>query len=535
MEISQPQRSLILAGGGLKVAFQAGVLQVWLDEARDAAGKPLHFIHADGSSGGVFNLAMWCQGMTGHEIAERWRRVSPLHGLSPNWRHWLPASQSLLTYDRFRRNVLRELWQLDWERIRSTNRRATFNLFNFTRQQHLVRGPDEMDEDLLVSAVSLPMWFPPVKRPDGEYIDAVFATDANLEAAIAAGSDELWIIWTVSQRGLWRRGLVNHYFQMIEASANSRVRAVLARIEASNAAIANSDVGEFDRRIDVKWLAAEVPTHYLFNYTRAGMREAVDRGVACARDWCTREGLSINPTPPGNSQSGGISFRERMAGTFGFAESDFLAGAAKGLDLGTRLAMSLEVKVSHVDQFLADPRHIAKVSGTVQSEALGGVLPISDGEVALLADDGDYTEKRMSYRLQVQDSQGTELTIFGEKKVAHDARFDLWPDTTTLHVTIMRGRWDCPPGNAQLVGAGVLRLGALSFLHQLLTFRASGRQGRGIRALLNFDVFFLRQLWQVYGRPRSTGSTVGPVAARPSTDDVLPAQSEHGGMVGAHG
>jgi predicted patatin/cPLA2 family phospholipase len=27
------KRSLILAGGGLKVAFQAGVLQVWLDEA----------------------------------------------------------------------------------------------------------------------------------------------------------------------------------------------------------------------------------------------------------------------------------------------------------------------------------------------------------------------------------------------------------------------------------------------------------------------------------------------------------------------
>ena len=31
--ISTPKRSLILAGGGIKVAFQAGVLQVWLDEA----------------------------------------------------------------------------------------------------------------------------------------------------------------------------------------------------------------------------------------------------------------------------------------------------------------------------------------------------------------------------------------------------------------------------------------------------------------------------------------------------------------------
>ena len=36
------KRSLILAGGGIKVAFQAGVLQVWLDEAG------LTFDHADG-------------------------------------------------------------------------------------------------------------------------------------------------------------------------------------------------------------------------------------------------------------------------------------------------------------------------------------------------------------------------------------------------------------------------------------------------------------------------------------------------------
>ena len=27
-----PKRSLMLAGGGLKIAFQAGVLQVWLEK-----------------------------------------------------------------------------------------------------------------------------------------------------------------------------------------------------------------------------------------------------------------------------------------------------------------------------------------------------------------------------------------------------------------------------------------------------------------------------------------------------------------------
>src|SRR3954471_2163537 len=92
-----PRRALIMAGGGLKVAFQAGVLQVWLDEARTADGQPLTFDLADGASGGGFNLAMWCQGLSGREIADRWRRFKPLRGISLNWRRWLPVPLSVFT------------------------------------------------------------------------------------------------------------------------------------------------------------------------------------------------------------------------------------------------------------------------------------------------------------------------------------------------------------------------------------------------------------------------------------------------------
>ena len=49
-----------------------------------------------------------------------------------------------------------------------------------------------MDEDRLVSAVSLPMWFPPVKIEDDDYIDAVYLTDGKLEEAIRRGADEIW-------------------------------------------------------------------------------------------------------------------------------------------------------------------------------------------------------------------------------------------------------------------------------------------------------------------------------------------------------
>jgi len=75
---SPKRRSLILAGGGIKVAFQAGAMQVWLDEAE------LKFDHVDAASGGVFNLAMLCQGMTGTQIADNWRNIDPLASISFN-------------------------------------------------------------------------------------------------------------------------------------------------------------------------------------------------------------------------------------------------------------------------------------------------------------------------------------------------------------------------------------------------------------------------------------------------------------------
>ena len=125
-----PRRSLILAGGGYKVAFQAGVLQVWLDEAG------LEFDHADGASGGNLNLAMWCQGMSGRQIADNWRHMRPGDGIGLNWRSWwkLLWADSLLTLDRFRRNLLPR-WGIDWARIRATEREATFNVYDFTEHE----------------------------------------------------------------------------------------------------------------------------------------------------------------------------------------------------------------------------------------------------------------------------------------------------------------------------------------------------------------------------------------------------------------
>src|SRR5437762_499976 len=124
------RRSLILAGGGIKVAFQAGVMQVWLDEAG------LQFDHADGASGGVFNLAMMCQGMSGTNIADNWRNLDPRAGISFNPAELakLGYAESLFTLDAYRSHVFPR-WGLDWNKIRASSLDATFNVFNFSRKE----------------------------------------------------------------------------------------------------------------------------------------------------------------------------------------------------------------------------------------------------------------------------------------------------------------------------------------------------------------------------------------------------------------
>lgn len=492
----QPPRALIMAGGGLKVAFQAGVLQVWLDEARDA-GRPLEFDHADGASGGVYNLAMWCQGMSGRRIADNWRRFSPvLDGLGVDPRGWL-RGRSLFTMDRFRREVLRGRWGLDWERIRTCGRSAGFNVFDVDSQRLVTLPPGEMSEDMLVAGTSLPGWYPPVRSVGRSYIDGVFVTDANLGAAIAAGADELWVVWTVSTAGRWRGGPVNQYFQVIEACANGRLRQDLDRIARNNRACARGQSSEFGRPIRVVGLQHEVPQHYLFTFTRRSVAQAVELGVQVGRAWCRRRGLEVDTRgdhPSSAPVSRSVTFRERMTGPVAFVDLPPPEAAEIGDAQRLTMALRLRVEIDDLAGFQADPRHCARVSGAVDSPALGGTSVIERGSVVLLPDTGGRGST-MEYRLDVSDMTGRELTLVGVKTVRNDPGPDLWSDTTTLDLTMYPR---CRPQGPSVL-AGRLRLSLPALLRTMVTMR--GRE----RYVLGYGTFLLRRLTELYVRQRPGG------------------------------
>jgi predicted acylesterase/phospholipase RssA len=495
------KRSLIMAGGGLKVGFQAGVLQVWLDEAG------ITFEHADGASGGCFNLAMYCQGMTGQQIADNWRNLDPFLPVDLNVEglfRFLNAP-SLFSYDRFRQHVL-PFWGIDWRKIQSGSRLGTFNIFNFSKKRLDVITNDRVTEDHLIAAVSLPMWFPPVTIGGDTCIDAVFICDANVEEAIRRGADDIWAIWTVSTRDEWRGGFVNQYFQIVETTADTQFFSIWERIAENNRRIAAGRPGEFGRHIEQRLLQAEVPVHYLFNFSRDRMAEAVNLGVKMARQWCDDNGVPRpNPGPPVPPSQPriktSIRFTEEMKGFAAASESDAEKGHKKGKDAGTKLDVRLTILIDDADQFVTDPAHAASIEGTITSPLVGGTRPVERGTFSLFVHDTDPRKKQMRYRLLCRDAGGALATLAGVKFVENDVGLDALRDTTTLFVRLFEGDVsEQAETGATIRGAGIIRIEFLDFLQQMTTFRAEGPSiAAEIQALGRFGALFLGKLWDVYG------------------------------------
>lgn len=479
------KRSLILAGGGMKVAFQAGVLQVWLDEAG------LSFDHADGASGGVFNLAMYAQGMSGTEIADNWRRMRPLSMVKPNWKSWLrgPYLKSLFLLDHLPSEIFPR-WGLDWSLLNKSKIDATFNLYNFTNHELVVLKPVELTPEALIACVSLPMWFPPVISDGQHWIDAVYATDANVETAIIDhGADEVWIIWTVDRSGTWRDGLIANYFQIIEAAANSKLDNILLRIQRNNDLFDNGLSSEFGRHVEVKMLEANVPLHYLINFNSDRNRKAVELGVREAREWCKHNGISLKePIPTKYDDDVTVRFSETMRGSVTFASSPH------------DLAFHLDITVQGVDRFIGEPSHVAQALGYMDCQALGGSRAIDQGWFNLFVHDDDPAVKEMRYRLWFTDSVGRQLTLVGTKTVRNKPGFDLWADTTTLTTSIYAGF--LKPGEAsEELAKGTLRISLIDFARQLTTFRTDGPSlSLRLSGLGRFIASFMGDLWDVYAR-----------------------------------
>ncbi len=243
-----------------------------------------------------------------------------------------------------------------------------------------------------------------------------------------------------------------------------------------------------DRACD-RWLSA-----------RAAVR--TQSPVSAAAPAATGGPASAEPDPQAGGQTTGatsLSFTEEMKGFLALDVEDPAEGAALGRQLGQRLAFHLTITADDVERFVADREHEGVAAGWVNSDVLGGRLPVTRGWFNLFTRDDDASRRRMLYRLHFADASGSPLTLVGVKDVRDDPGPDVWRDTSTLSVRVLSGHvHPGDDGRVRVVGAGVIEILPADFARQLTTFRTEGP--RPLEAVTSFGRLFLGQLWEVYGR-----------------------------------
>ncbi|HEU0317210.1 MAG TPA: patatin-like phospholipase family protein, partial [Solirubrobacteraceae bacterium] len=212
-------------------AYQAGVLV-----ALERAG--LTFAVGDGASGGTINLAMLLSGLTPAEMCDRWRTLRVSGFVGPPTLAWLLRGlplPGLGSSDGIRRRVYPHLG-IDAARIRAARGMdGTFNVCDFAEKACVAVPHTDIDLDLLVAAVSLPVLSPAVVRGGRTYVDAVWVKDVNVTEAVRRGADELWLVWAIGNHGVYRDGALQQYVHMIEIAANAALFAELADVAELNA------------------------------------------------------------------------------------------------------------------------------------------------------------------------------------------------------------------------------------------------------------------------------------------------------------
>lgn len=497
--MTAPKRSLILAGGGMRVAYQAGVLKA-------LAESGIEFFHADGASGGTINLAMMLSGLSPDEMIARWETldVHQFVSLMPFAKYTSPQGLEAMGDARGVREHVFPHLGIDMDRVSGCRSiLGTFNVCNFTRKTAEVIENSAMTMDHLVAGVSLPMFMPGVPIGDSLYLDAVWIRDANLMEAVRRGAEELWVVWCIGNTGIYHDGVFRQYVHMIEMAANGALFKDFDRINEINARISSGEVvGGRTRPIRLHLIRPDYPLpldpdFYLGNIDA---RTLVGMGYADATKYlATRndDGLPFSPeVTKMSNETLGFTFREKMAGGFALGESDPQTGEKVGHDAGNTFTMHGTILIQDLERFMSDPGHAGSITGSIDFAPLGLGLPSTSGVFNLFSPTDDPTTKYMVYELGFNASTGESYYMAGKKIVKQGPITEMWKATTTLYTQLFKGK----DKTGTVVGAGVLSLGMTDLMAMVPTMHATNATSpeQAAEAMAKFGKFFLGELWETY-------------------------------------
>jgi hypothetical protein len=120
----------------------------------------------------------------------------------------------------------------------------------------------------------------------------------------------------------------------------------------------------------------------------------------------------------------------------------------------------------------------------------------------LLVDQGDPTQKKVTYRILFSDVGGKPFILSGLKELRDESGEDVSSEPTTVFAKICRGNGSLVlEASTEIVAMGIIRVGTLDLLKQLVTFRAEGLTlADRVSALTRFGAFYFGRLWDVYAR-----------------------------------
>lgn len=196
----------------------------------------------------------------------------------------------------------------------------------------------------------------------------------------------------------------------------------------------------------------------------------------------------------------GIRFTETMKGHFvADPDLDFDAAERVGRENDSKMAFVVTIESSDLDRFMEEPDHEARLVGTVTCPALSArPLTATDGRFNLFRRSDEQVQTRnMIYRMKLTTEEGRQFYLHGFKTIREGSVLSMWPETTTLYVTVHEG--EHPDGPA--IGKGVLHIEPVDFLHQLHTLTVTNAPDAAtrLRKSAEFGDFFAEALVDAYG------------------------------------
>lgn len=445
------KRSLVLAGGGMRVAWQAGVLKALEEEGLD-------FDHIDGSSGGILSAGMLLSGLGADEMCQRWSELSVRDFGSP-----LPVRDylrgpwgmpALADRDGLIDKVYPALG-IDVDAIRATDKEGTFNVTDFTHKRLLAVEASAIDAELMSAGMSLPIFMTPLHRDGVVYTDAVWMSDANVGEALRRGADEVWLVWCIGNSPQWGDGPLEQYVHMIEMSAMGALNADFETARAAGRPFV---------------LHVIKPDHPLpldpeFYLGRISSDSLVAMGYRDARAYLTTR------TSGGVTQDESCTAMTDPPPSFRFVET---MSSETG---GQQVRLELTI-VSPVD---ADDGPV-ELAGFLDHPAWGARTFLADGRV-------ERTEDAVTYRARLRRPQG--WAQLEATRTLGGGLFDVWTDANDVAVRVLG------PDSAELLDT-TMRLGAGGALRLAASLEPVGVHGvlgrteaiaravaRGVSALLH--------------------------------------------------